>query len=864
MTAGKRNGRSIGVNMKAKHTISFKIMTFLLGMVLIAAFINGAVSITNLKLMKDISIKNSRSLGETAAQDSEKALEDMAKEQLLTVSREKAAYIDEKFLEVRSYVHGIARTAKDIYENPDNYPDRQTPLPVKESQELAAQLLHSQRLENVGENEQQEILKLGNLQDMLVQYNANNDMVSATYISTCSGWVIQADYIAYSKFEDDSGTLIYLESDDRQWYQRAILAKEGQYVYSDVIEDVHGKGDCIVCAEPVYKGNEVVAVAGVGSYLNTVNQAVLDTTVNGTGYAFLLNYNGQIMVSGSKQGETAVSANSLEDLRKSQNAQLAETAVSMAAGFYGVERIMLDGRDVYIAYAPLPTMGWSFATVMPVEDVISPALETQQRILAMTEDTARQQDTAIGKAIRLLVIMVAVVIVLLGFAGLAMTRRFTRPILTLTKDVKKIGAGNFEYRTKIASGDEIEELGTAFNVMADKVQHYIDDFAAATAEKERIRTELTVAARLQSDMLPVAEDAFTLYDAFTLAAVMRPAKEMGGDFYDFFMTDEEHLALVVADVSGKGVPAALFMVIAKALLQSNIKREKSLERAMEITNESLCANNKNGMFVTVWAGVLDISDGTLTYINAGHCHPLVKGRDGSVMYLKELGGFVLAGAEGMTYRQSVVRLRTGDVLFQCSDGVTEANDCNGALYGEERLERILELLGTNEPQDIINAVWNDVCTYEGIAEQFDDITMLVLRFNGGAGKKEAWCGVPLIESMPDVIKFIDDTLKEETVNKSDRAKFLVAVDEIYSNICRYSKAAESKIEYHATKTYVQISFEDDGIPYNPLEHDAPDITLSAEEREVGGLGIYMVRTMMDDMEYEYADGKNRLTIRLMR
>lgn len=849
--------------MKVKHTISFKIMTFLLGMVLVAACINGAVSITNLKLMKDISIQNSRSLGETAAQNSEKALEDMAKDQLLTVSREKAAYIDEKFLEVRSYVHGIARTAKDIYENPDNYPDRQTPFPEAESKELAAQLLYSQRLENAGEKEQAEILKLGNLQDMLVQYNANNDMVSSTYISTLSGWVIQADYIAYSKFEAGSDKPLYLESNDRQWYKRALSAKEGQYVYSDVIEDVHGGGSCIVCAEPVYKGNEVVAVAGAGSYLNTVNEAVLNTTVNGTGYAFLLNYNGQIMVSPMTEGETAASGVPT-DLRKSKNAQLAETAVSMAAGFSGVERITLDGREVYIAYAPLPTMGWSFATVMAVDDVISPALETQKRILAMTEDTAKQQNQAIGGAIRLLAAMVVLVMILLGSAGLAVTKRFTKPILTLTRDVKKIGAGNFDFRTKISSGDEIEELGTAFNVMADKVQRYINDFAAATAEKERIRTELTVAARLQSDMLPVAEDAFTQYDAFTLAAVMRPAKEMGGDFYDFFMTDEEHLALVVADVSGKGVPAALFMVIAKALLQSNIKREKSLERAMEITNESLCANNKNGMFVTVWAGVLDISDGTLTYINAGRCHPLVKGRDGSVIYLKELGGFVLAGAEGMTYHQSVVQLRSGDVLFQCSDGVTEANDSDGALYGEERLERILELLGTNEPQDVINAVWNDVCTYEGIAEQFDDITMLALRFNGSAGKKESWCGEPLIERMLDVIKFIDDTLKEETVNKSDRAKFLVAVDEIYSNICRYSKAAEAEIEYHATETYVQILFEDDGIPYNPLEHNAPDITLSAEKREAGGLGIYMVRTMMDDMKYEYADGRNRLTIRLMR
>ncbi len=849
--------------MRIKHTISFKIMAFLLGMVLVAAFINGTVSIANLKLMKDISIKNSRSLGEMAAQNSEKALEDMAKEQLLTVSREKAAYIDEKFLEVRSYVHGIVQTAKDIYENPDKYPDRQTPLPVAESKELAAQLLYSRRLESAGEKEQAEILKLGNLQDMLVQYNANNDMVSSTYISTLSGWVIQADYIAYSKFKAGSDKPLYLESDDRQWYKRALSAKEGQYVYSDVIEDVHGGGSCIVCAEPIYKGNEVVAVAGAGSYLDTVSEAVLNTTVNGTGYAFLLNYNGQIMVSPMTEGETAASGVPA-DLRKSKNAQLAETAVSMAAGFSGVERIMLDGREVYIAYAPLPTMGWSFAAVMAVEDVISPALETQKRILTMTEDTAKQQNQAIGGAIKLLAVMVIIVMILLGSAGLAVTKRFTKPILTLTRDVKKIGAGNFDYRTKISSGDEIEELGTAFNVMADKVQRYINDFAAATAEKERIRTELTVAARLQSDMLPVAEDAFTQYDAFTLAAVMRPAKEMGGDFYDFFMTDEEHLALVVADVSGKGVPAALFMVIAKALLQSNIKREKSLERAMEITNESLCANNKNGMFVTVWAGVLDISDGTLTYINAGHCHPLVKGKDGSVTYLKELGGFVLAGAEGMTYHQSVVRLCPGDILFQCSDGVTEANDCDGALYGEERLKRILELFGTNEPQDIINAVWNDICTYEGIAEQFDDVTMLALRFNGSLGKNQTWCATPCIERMPDVINFMEDALRRETVCQSDRAKLLVAVDELYSNICRYSRATEAKIACHAVSQYVQIVFEDNGIVFNPLESDMPDITRNVDEREIGGLGIYMVRTMMDEVEYEYADGKNRLTIRLMR
>lgn len=514
--------------------------------------------------------------------------------------------------------------------------------------------------------------------------------------------------------------------------------------------------------------------------------------------------------------------------------------------------------------------GWLCSAGAGIYDENGEVVATALVDISMEDVMKNRQDFLMNLCIVLAGItlfLLIVLIVLLGKIVLSPINSLAKAAASFVSEKEKHGEGGGQSAIsglEIHTGDEIEYLSDSIRQMEREINSYIENLTAVTAEKERMGAELNVATQIQASMLPCIFPAFPERNEFDIYASMEPAKEVGGDFYDFFMVDEDHLALVIADVSGKGVPAALFMVIAKALLQSNIKREKSLERAMEITNESLCANNKNGMFVTVWAGVLDISDGTLTYINAGHCHPLVKGKDGSVTYLKELGGFVLAGAEGMTYHQSVVRLCPGDILFQCSDGVTEANDCDGALYGEERLKRILELFGTNEPQDIINAVWNDICTYEGIAEQFDDITMLALRFNGSLGKNQTWCATPCIERMPDVINFMEDALRRETVCQSDRAKLLVAVDELYSNICRYSRATEAKIACHAVSQYVQIVFEDNGIVFNPLESDMPDITRNVDEREIGGLGIYMVRTMMDEVEYEYADGKNRLTIRLMR
>lgn len=842
--------------MKPKHSITGKITALLLSLSLLSLLFAGAVSGWSLYSMKNVSVEYNRELGETAAADVEIALEKMAGEQLRHTAAEKAAYIEEKFYTIETYVRGIAQMAQDIYEEPENYPDRMVPLPVKGSRTLAPQRLWSRRIGTPTQKQWKELLKLGNMQDLLVQYNANNEMVSSTYLATKSGWMIQADYIAASKYSGDSALPDCYEAQERQWYQRALLADGGTCVYSDVIADIHEGTNCMVCAAPVVVQGETVAVAGVGSYLHTVSEAVLNTTIGENGYAFLLGRKGQVVVSPKTEGETA--AGEMFDLRNGKNKKLAEITDKVLCGENGLQKVLLDGREVYLAYAPLPRLGWGFCTVMDVEEVIAPAVAGEQQILELSENVIKKQNEAIQKTFFLFAVLFTIAAVAVGLTGMIFGKQITKPIRRLTADVAKLGGGNMDCHIELKTGDELEELGNAFNRMTKQLRGYVANLAEITAEKERIQTELTLAANIQADMLPDGKNPFPGREEITLYASMTPAKEVGGDFYDFFFTDENHIALVVADVSGKGVPAALFMVVAKTVLRSHITTSETLAQSIEETNNLLCANNINDMFVTVWAGILDLCSGELTYVNAGHCRPLLCSDGAQYQYLTEKGGFVLGGIEGMKYRQHTIRLQPGDRMFQYSDGVVEANDAQGYLYGEECLKNFLTANSKIEPEALVKMLWEDIGEFQGAAGQFDDITMLALVYHGGLSSISR---KPDQKHQPEVMDFVEHRLNG-SVSETDAAKILVAVDEIYSNICNYSKAEESSVSCLVTADAVKITFTDNGMPYNPLKNPEPDVTADMEERPIGGLGIYIVKKTMDavDYEYEYAEKKNRLTI----
>ncbi|MBR2590457.1 MAG: SpoIIE family protein phosphatase [Clostridia bacterium] len=283
-------------------------------------------------------------------------------------------------------------------------------------------------------------------------------------------------------------------------------------------------------------------------------------------------------------------------------------------------------------------------------------------------------------------------------------------------------------KLNIHTGDEVETLSNSIKQMEQDINTYITNLTAVTAEKERIGAELDVATHIQSSMLPSIFPAFTDRMEFDIHATMDPAKEVGGDFYDFFMVDDNHLAIVMADVSGKGVPAALFMVIGKTLIKDHTTPGKELSTVFAEVNNILCESNSEDLFITAFEGVLDLTTGELRFVNAGHELPFIARAGGRFEVFKIHSGFVLAGMEDVRYKFGSTTLAPGDKLFQYTDGVTEATNANNELYGMERLENALNQVVNLTPSEILPAIKSDIDSFVGDAPQFDDITMLCLDF----------------------------------------------------------------------------------------------------------------------------------------
>lgn len=280
------------------------------------------------------------------------------------------------------------------------------------------------------------------------------------------------------------------------------------------------------------------------------------------------------------------------------------------------------------------------------------------------------------------------------------------------------------------SGDntEVGDLARSYISMVEDIGGYVTNLQKVTAEKERINAELSLASSIQAHMLPCIFPAFPDRDEFDVYASMTPAKEVGGDFYDFFMVDDSHMAVVMADVSGKGVPAALFMVIAKTLIKNYAQSGIKPEEVFTTVNRLLCDGNKAGLFVTAWLGVLELTTGKLTYVNAGHNPPLIKQNGGEFTYLKSRVSFVLAGMETIKYRQNEITIAPGDRLFLYTDGVTEATNSSIELYGEERLSAFMNSHSGENAEEILHDLKADIYAFQGEAPQFDDITMLMLDY----------------------------------------------------------------------------------------------------------------------------------------
>ncbi|NCB05376.1 MAG: HAMP domain-containing protein, partial [Clostridia bacterium] len=314
---------------------------------------------------------------------------------------------------------------------------------------------------------------------------------------------------------------------------------------------------------------------------------------------------------------------------------------------------------------------------------------------------------------------------------LYLQRRLVSPLRNLTASVASYVRAQDKPRyvpADIHTHDEVETLSDAFSQMAEDMREYIDHLRAATAEKQRIQTELDVARDIQLSMLPNVFPPFPECDEFSIYATIDPAKEVGGDFYDFYRLDENRLCFLIADVSGKGVPAALFMMIARALLKNEMQEGGTPAEVMETVNGQLCEGNEQSMFVTALVMVLDTKAHTLRYVNAGHNPPLLRRAGGSFEYMSLRRSPPLAVVPGKKYEGVTIPFASGDTLFLYTDGVTEALNPREELYGEERLRAALnESAGDAEPTGLIGDVTRALAQYVQGATQADDITMLAVK-----------------------------------------------------------------------------------------------------------------------------------------
>ena len=639
------------------------------------------------------------------------------------------AYIaDDLFSEVRANVTILQTVAEQYFGHAETLSPHAFAYPnAANAGKPSVQMQHEA---GVDPNASEALRTAANMSEIMLAMFESCDKLNSCFVATTDGCILFVDDRADVYIKDD-GTVAYaIEIRRRPWYRQAVEA--GELIFTSVEADTFTGILGIVCAAPVYRDGELVAVVGADIFLTSISNYVNDTATEG-GFLCVVDENGQVLFSPKTDGifEPVLSTRA-RDLRQSENPKLAAFITQALKESTGVMEIEVEGRECYLSGAPMPSVGWTVISVVdkgitqrPTASMLAKYDEINSRASAAYRQGANQSARRVS-----LVIMTIVLIALI--AAQTMGWHIVKPLNQLTRHInaQKNGDGIFIPDDSYRTGDEIEVLAEAFNALTKRTQNYIDEIITITAEKKRIGTELALASRIQADMLPNIFPPFPERTEFDIYATMDPAKEVGGDFYDFFLIDDTHLGLVIADVSGKGVPAALLMMIAKILIQNHALTLHSPAQVLQEVNRQLCANNREEMFVTAWFGVLDTSTGKVTAANAGHEYPVLMPAGGEFKLVKDKHGFVIGGMEGVRYKEYELTLTPGSRLFVYTDGVPEATNAQSEMFGTDRMLEALNREPAARPEKILQNVKAAVDSFVLDAEQFDDMTMLCVEYKG--------------------------------------------------------------------------------------------------------------------------------------
>jgi len=393
-----------------------------------------------------------------------------------------------------------------------------------------------------------------------------------------------------------------------------------------------------------------------------------------------------------------------------------------------------------------------------------------------------------------------------------------------------------------------------------------DAYEVIKSQKERMQEELDVARGIQMSMLPLDFSGIPGHEAVSVFAALEPAREVGGDFYDFFPVDDDHLCLCIGDVSGKGVPAALFMAITKTLLKSRAYEDHSPASILTYLNSELCEDNPSCMFVTAFLAILDERSGELTYTNAGHDPPYILRSTGSVDRAEGQHGPVVGAVEDLVYDESSLLLSPGDLVFTYTDGVTEEVDAAGRAFGQVRLRETLAGAPAHTAAAVVQHTMQAVAGLRGPTAQADDVTVLAVRYSErGSERVERTFSIEnRIAQMSVVEREVEAFVERHAIPAGVATRIELALDELVSNALRYAfdddRPHRIQITLELIGRRVAVTIDDDGAPFNPLCLPAPDTAASLEDREPGGLGIHLVRTLIGRVTYRRRIGRNVLRL----
>ena len=726
--------------MKDKEIVKFRgIKAKMLNLIIYAVvLLTGAylaLSTIRSNILSDLVAQSSERQQESIMETTSLVMDEVVRQTLGRSNRIEAGVADDMFDDVKDKVVYLADYAEHIISNPGDFDPHpySGPDPSKEG-ELSMKVIFADGVDPSDRKVASKVSLLANMSDVMISLCKAYD-AATVYVAMPEGAHISVSRDSLGWFESDGKVKNY-DPRTRGWYQKA--AEAGELVFSDGEYDAVTGVYCIECAEPIYgPDGSLQAVVGADLFLDEMQKTMQDSSVEGE-YYLLVNQLGHVVLTPENDDFPMAEEDKTNDLRNSKIGLLAQvTKEALDGNTTGIYLGELSNGTYYITASPIETTGWTLISAYNVEVSGQPAAILQNKlneiqgetIIAYHQAKDRTRFYAIGGLIILMAMILAGAVVL--------GSRIVDPLNSMTKKISELSETNrvFKMEDEFRTGDEVQKLAESFADISERTVQYMETVLQVTAEKERIGAELSLANAIQSNMLPHIFPAFPTRHEFDIYASMDPAKEVGGDFYDYFLIDDDHLCMVMADVSGKGVPAALFMMASKIILQSVAMLGSHPAEILNKTNEAICSNNEAEMFVTVWLGILDIPTGRLVAANGGHEYPCIKRPGGKFEIFRDKHALVLGAMDDTVYSEYEMTLEPGTKLFLYTDGLPEASDPDNVLYGMERMVDALNEDPDADPEQILKRVRRRVDEYVREAEQFDDLTMLCFEYIGDQPKE---------------------------------------------------------------------------------------------------------------------------------